>query len=341
MRTLYLPAPSSKNEQANLQPTRVVETIAPLRRGTVLAGRYKILATIEAGTFRAHDLALDQTVMVRQASGHQVVAEFWQQENQKPALIRDPHLLNVLDVVSENSNEFTITEWSKGRSVGDILGEQSSGPWAGGWRASPPTTLVPRNAVLPPAREVIRKFDRDTGWVATAVLAMVIFGAVGLAIQIKERHLNARNSDNSTVFLRGIERTSRQPSSQITSIRLQNIDLALTKVSPPDPSWPMETPAPTSAKVSVLTFTKGSHYRKVDPTPWIPTQRLESSRETRSKVPSTRTKSSVRPKIVDVKKRLVALWRASLVRDKRTSGWNISENSRKNVSYTAEIAHGG
>ena len=170
---------------------------------------------------------------------------------------------------------------------------------------------------------------------------MVIFGAVGLAIQIKERHLNARNSDNSTAFLKGIERTSRQPSSQITSIRLQDIDPALTKVSPPNPSWPMETPAPTSAKVSVLTFTKDPHYRKTNPIPWTPKQRLESSRETRSKVPSTRTRSSVGPKIVDVKKRLVALWRASLVRDKRTSGWNISGNSKsrgkKNVSYTAEI----
>ncbi len=205
MRTLYLPAPSSRNEQANLQSNRVVEIMAPLRRGTVLAGRYKILETIEAGTFRAHDLALDQTVMVRQASlSNQVVAEFWHQETQQPALIRDPHLLNVLDVVSENSNEFIITEWSQGRSVGDILGEQSSIPWVDGWGALPTTAIVPRKNVvpLPHAREVIRKFDRDTGWLAAAVLAMVIFGAVGLAIQIKERRLNARNSVNSTAVLK-------------------------------------------------------------------------------------------------------------------------------------------
>ena len=116
----------------------------PLRRGTVLAGRYKILETIEAGTFRAHDLALDQTVMVRQASlSNQVVAEFWHQETQQPALIRDPHLLNVLDVVSENSNEFIITEWSQGRSVCDILGEQSSIPWVDGSGALPTTAIVP------------------------------------------------------------------------------------------------------------------------------------------------------------------------------------------------------
>jgi hypothetical protein len=91
-------------------------------RGTVLAGRYKILETIEAGTFRGHDLALDQTVMVRQASlKTQGVAEFWHQKAQQLALIRDPNFQNVLDVVSENSNEFIITEWSRGRSLGDLL----------------------------------------------------------------------------------------------------------------------------------------------------------------------------------------------------------------------------
>ncbi len=149
MRTLYLPVPSSRNEQAILQPNRVVEIMAPLRRGTVLAGCYKILETIEAGTFRAHDLALDQTVMVRQASlSNQVVAEFWHQETQ-PALIRDPYLLNVLDVVSENSNQFIITEWSQGHSVGDILGEQSSIPWGDGWGASPTTAIAPRKNAVP------------------------------------------------------------------------------------------------------------------------------------------------------------------------------------------------
>ncbi len=308
--------------------------MAPLRRGTVLAGRYKILETIGAGTFRAHDLALDQTVMVRQASlSNQVVAKFWHQETQQPALIRDSHLLNVLDVVSENSNEFIMTEWSQGRSVGDILGEQSSIPWVDGWEALPTTAIAPsRNVVpLPHAREVIRKFDRDTGWIATAVLAMVIFGAVGLAIQIKDRHLNARNSDNSTASLKGIERTTRQPSSQISSIRLQEMDPALTQVSSPDLSWQLETPAPTSAKVSALTFTEDLHDRKANPVPWNPKQRLESSRETRSKVPSTRSRASVRPKTVDVKKRLIALWRASLVREERTIGWNVSGNSREEV----------
>jgi hypothetical protein len=296
MRTLYLTAPSSRNEQANLQSDSVVEIMAASTRGTVLAERYKILETIEAGTFRGHDLALDQTVMVRQASlKTQGVAEFWHQKAQQLALIRDPDPLNVLDVVSENSNEFIITEWPRGRSVGDLLGEQSSLPRVDGSRALPTTALTARknSAPLPQTREVIRKFDRETGWLATAVLAMVIFGAVGLAMKIKERHLKVRDPDNSVAFFKDLERSGGQSSGQITSVRLHDMDRALTKTSSPvSPSLPMETPAPVSTAVPVLTFIKNSHERKPNPRPWAAIHRSESSR----------ARSFGRSKIVDVKK---------------------------------------
>jgi hypothetical protein len=62
---------------------------------------------------------------------------------------------------------------------------------------------------IPATREVIRKFDRDTGWVATAVLAIVIFAAVGLAMQVKERHLKVGNSDNAP-FSKGAHRWAIQ-----------------------------------------------------------------------------------------------------------------------------------
>jgi hypothetical protein len=62
---------------------------------------------------------------------------------------------------------------------------------------------------IPATREVIRKFDRDTGWVATAVLAIVIFAAVGLAMQVKERHLKVGNSDNAQ-FSNGAHRWAIQ-----------------------------------------------------------------------------------------------------------------------------------
>jgi hypothetical protein len=212
MRTLYLTAPSSRNEQANPQLDSVMEIMEALPQKTVLAGPYKILETIEAGTFRGHDLALDQIVTVRQGSLKvQGGAEFWHQKAHQVALIRDSDLLNVLDVVSENSKKSIITERPRGRSVADFSGERSSLPWVEGARALQATTLTARkdSVALRQTQEVIRKFDRDTGRVATAVLVMVIFGAVGLAMQIKEPQLKARDLDN-VPFSRGVDRWAIQ-----------------------------------------------------------------------------------------------------------------------------------
>jgi hypothetical protein len=51
----------------------------------------------------------------------------------------------------------------------------------------------------------------------------------------------------------------------------------------------------------------------------------------------------VRPRFVDVKMRLIALWRQSRVRTERSRSWTLFSNSnkgeRKKVSYTAETNH--
>jgi hypothetical protein len=49
------------------------------------------------------------------------------------------------------------------------------------------------------------------------------------------------------------------------------MDRALIETSSPkDPSLQMETPAPTSTIVSVLTFTKNPYHRKGNPGSWVP-----------------------------------------------------------------------
>jgi hypothetical protein len=75
-------------------------------------------------------------------------------------------------------------------------------------QANPQPDSVKR---IPATREVIRKFDRDTGWVATAVLVMVIFGAVGVAMQVKERHFKAGNSDNAPFSDEADQWTNQRP----------------------------------------------------------------------------------------------------------------------------------
>jgi hypothetical protein len=81
---------------------------------------------IDGDSFKAHDLALDQTVTVRQAmptSPRDVDA--WRQKVQQLVLVRNPNFLNVLDVVFDKSSGFVITEHPRGQSIAELLRERS------------------------------------------------------------------------------------------------------------------------------------------------------------------------------------------------------------------------
>jgi hypothetical protein len=91
----------------------------------VLARRYKILGRIDADSFKAHDLALDQTVKVRQAMlTSRGDGDIWRQKVQQLASVRDPNFLNVLDLISDKSGEFIITERPRGQSIAEVLRER-------------------------------------------------------------------------------------------------------------------------------------------------------------------------------------------------------------------------
>jgi hypothetical protein len=94
--------------------------------GTILSRRYKILETSDVGSFKAHDLALDQTVTVRQTLlTSQRAGGTWLQKVEQLALVRDPNFLNVLDVISDKSSDFVITERPRGPSIAYLLRERS------------------------------------------------------------------------------------------------------------------------------------------------------------------------------------------------------------------------
>ena len=79
--------------------------------GTILAGRYKVLETIDVDSFKAHDLTLDQTVTVRKALlTSQRDSNIWRQKARQLVLVRNAKFLNIIDVVSEKSSDFVITE---------------------------------------------------------------------------------------------------------------------------------------------------------------------------------------------------------------------------------------
>ena len=109
-----------------LQSDRDGKTTVSSLVGTVLARRYKILETIDVDSFKAHDVALDQTVTVRQALlTSQRAGDTWRQKVQQLALVRDLNFLNVLDVISDKSNDFVITERPAGPSIANLLRERS------------------------------------------------------------------------------------------------------------------------------------------------------------------------------------------------------------------------
>ncbi len=126
MRTLFLIAPNSQKVVTDFRSDCGVKMNGSSLVGTVLAGRFKILKKIEVDSFRAHDLLLDQTVMVRQALlSSRRDDDSCRQKVQRLALVRHPNFLNVLDVVCNKSSCFIITEHPQGHSITDLLKERS------------------------------------------------------------------------------------------------------------------------------------------------------------------------------------------------------------------------
>ena len=76
-------------------------------------------------------------------------------------------------------------------------------------------------------------------------------------------------------------------------------------------------------------------------TSWSPSQRPDSAQAAHTKI-RKRPRSSMHPRYVDVKTRLIALWHQSL-RHEKSRGGTLSSNSnkgaKKKVGYTAEIRH--
>jgi hypothetical protein len=119
MRTLLLIEPKSSNDETNLQSDHDGKMTGSSLVGTVLARSYKILELIDVDNFKAHDLTLDQTVTVKQALlKSQRDGDTWRQKVQQLALVRDPNLLNVLDVIFDKSSDCVITELPRGHSLG-------------------------------------------------------------------------------------------------------------------------------------------------------------------------------------------------------------------------------
>ena len=173
--------------------------------------------------------------------------------------------------------------------------------------------------------EVIKRFNRNTTWVATGLLGCVVFAALMVALQ--ERHAKAYNlreeARQATVdplvnanptAISDIVVSNEKSTAEIASGQATSVDRGLTPNQP-----------------NVLG----------NVTPSSPSERTDSAPVIHTKPPSGRNRSSIRRSIVDVRSRLIALWHQGL--REKSRGWTPFSNSdkwqRENISYTATTSH--
>ncbi len=177
--------------------------------------------------------------------------------------------------------------------------------------------------------DMIIRFNRDTRWLATGLLSTLVFAALVLAVQeLNPRKPNptkegvqagselSLNANPAPPSLNGMSSTDKTTSGQ-SSI----VDHALTEISPHEnPSSKAATIASTPTPVLAFHQT----FERVIP----------------PNVSRARSRSSVRSRILNVKRRLIALWHKSLMRSAKSQIWpafsNLNGWVSKKAAYAAE-----
>jgi hypothetical protein len=181
---------------------------------------------------------------------------------------------------------------------------------------------------LPGTYEVFRRLNRDTTLVATGLLGAVIFAALVLALleyhpKADDLTMEASQTTGSGLLnadpfaLGNVAGSNGQSTTEITSQQAMSVDREFTP------------------EIKLLDV-------QANATSWSAANRPDSARVIRPKIPDVKYRSSVRPRYVDVKTRLIALWHQSL-RGEKSRGWTLFSNSnkwqRKKISYTAATSH--
>ena len=208
-------------------------------------------------------------------------------------------------------------------------------------------------AALPNTQAVIRRFNRDTAWLFLGVLALVVTATLLLGIggspvtgQISEHRRQAAEnslpSSDPAIPLTVVDLNQRNSNGKSIPQSAPPANHKGPEISPEkDPPQRMEIAASTQT-----TFTT--------PAPEIDQPGVEAEANTtssaheqdslqakRPKIQILRSKSSLRPKAVDVKTRLIELWHQSLMHSEisRTRTQFLSKWERKKGGYPAEASH--
>jgi hypothetical protein len=181
------------------------------------------------------------------------------------------------------------------------------------------------------------------------------FAALLLAVQEHQRKANdlteqrqaegdpLLNPNPATRFA-VVSLNGKSATGKIIAGKASSVDYAITQISPKEnPSSQVEAAAPTPTPVFAFTSEINQHDMQANAGSWTPAHRQESGRVIELRIHRASSRSSVRPRIVDVKMRLIALWHQSLARRERSRSWtpfsSWDTGDRKKVNYTAETNH--
>ena len=192
---------------------------------------------------------------------------------------------------------------------------------------------------------MIRRFNRDTVWLATGVLGTVIFAAVMVAVQECQRKATEAERDlllnANPATVAGVVANTSNADGKMTPGPGSSVDHAFTETPPQEiPSSQME-PAASTPVLALIPENRNDAQANPDAGPLA--DRQDSARAIGPKARNASNRSSVASRTVDVKRRLIELWHQSLAKSEESRSWtafsNLNRRVRKKAAYNAEADH--
>ena len=198
------------------------------------------------------------------------------------------------------------------------------------------TTNREKSMFRPGANDVLRRFNRDTGWLAVWLLSVLVLAAFVLAFLIPEPHpardgLEGRLSQAKSIPSRTedvalsqiVDSNSKSSASEVTLGTLTYLDQGATESSSKESVARTEAAA-GSTPASILVLPEPSPgFATAKMSNHSPAQTKEPAQVIRGKTSYRRSKSSYALRDVDVKKRLIELWHESLSRTEKPQSWSV------------------
>jgi hypothetical protein len=198
--------------------------------------------------------------------------------------------------------------------------------------------------------DIIKGFNRDTGWLATGVLGSVVFAALVLAVQ--EYHPTNVNPTGESVQA-GSDRSlnanvvivgsvvAKSSNDKMASGERSGVDHAFSKASPQDdPTSQIEPIAAAPTPVFAFTPELSPIGAIANPDSGTSALRQDAARSIGPEARNARNRSSVASRSIDVKRRLIKLWHQSLAifekSRSRTAFSNLNRGVSKKAAYTPE-----